>query len=161
MAINTKSSLMQQGMWATSADRLAGSQLEWVDVTCTATALDASTRTGKVYVKQPEVVPGQAGASYKIRDIILVGGGTSFGAGGNCLLELKDGTTVWTTIANADLESAPAASLRWGDAKVPFLTSKSNTASTAGADIYFQYQTAGTGHSTGSISFSVCLERVA
>ena len=113
-------------------------------------------------MKRPEVVPGQAGASYKIRDVILVGGGTNFAAGGNRLISLTDGTTVWTTIANADIESAPSASLRWGDTKVPFLTSTSNTASTAGANIYFAYSGGTTDHSaTGSISFSVCLERTA
>ena len=97
---------------------------------------------------------------YKIRDIILVGGGTSFGGGGNCLLDLTDGTTVWTQIANADLESAPTASLPWGNTKVPMLTGTSFTSSAAGAQIYFQYSTAGTAHGTGSITFSVGLERV-
>ena len=157
----TKQQLVNGGLWADTADKLAGSQLEWIDVACTATLLDAGTRTGKVYVKRPEVVAGQPGARYKVRDIILVGGGTNFGAGGNCLLELKDGTTVWTTIANADLETAPTASLSWGNTKVPYLTGTSNTATTAGADLYFQYQTAGTGHTSGSITFSVCIERVA
>jgi len=141
---------------------IALSELKWVDVTCTATLLDASTGTGKV-----NVVSAGTGANatdqYKIRDVRLVGGGTSFGAGGDRLLDLTDGTTVWTTVANADLESAPAASLAWGNAKVPFLTGTSDTASAAGAQIYFQYSggTPATPHTTGSIKFSVCLEKVA
>lgn len=144
----------------------------WVDVACTATLLDASTGTGKV-----EVAAATASGSYKVREIILVGGGTSFGAGGNRLLDLTDGTTVYTTIANANLESAPTASIRWGGPKyplevgdlplsasiVPLLTSKSNVATAAGAQLYFQYSggTPATPHTTGSITFSVCLEKVA
>lgn len=138
---------------------VAMSELKWVDVTCTATVLDASTGTGKV-----EVIPaGAATDQYKIRNVRLVGGGTSFDSGGDRLLSLTDGTTVWTTIANSDLESAPSATLDWGNSKVPFLTGTSDTASAAGAQIYFQYSggTPATPHTTGSMKFSVCLEKVA
>ena len=152
----TKEQLVNAGVWSAQANAMDLGRIFYVDVACTATELDASTRTGKVNVYTPTISTEQ----YKVRDIVLVGGGTSFGAGGNCLLELKDGTTVYTTVANADLESAPTASLRWGDTKVPFLTSKSATATAAGAQIYFQYQTAGTAHTTGSITFTVGLERV-
>ena len=135
------------------------SDLKWIDVTCAATVLDASTGTGKVDV----ITPANSTDSYKIRNIRLVGGGTSFGSGGDRLLSLTDGTTVYTTIANADLESAPAATLDWGNAKVPFLTNKSDVATVAGAQLYFQYSggTPATPHTTGSIKFSVCLEKVA
>lgn len=147
---------------ARKSNGVALSELKWVDVTCTAAALDASTGTGKV-----NVIAAGTGANatdqYKIRDIRLVGGGTNFGSGGDRLLSLTDGTTVWTTIANADLESAPAASLAWGNTKVPFLTGTSDTASAAGAQIYFQYSggTPATPHTTGSMKFAVCLEKVA
>ena len=144
------------------SNAIAMSELKWVDVTCTATLLDASTGTGKVNV----IAAGtgvNATDQYKVRNIRLIGGGTNFGAGGDRLLGLTDGTTVWTTIANADLEAAPAATLDWGNAKVPFLTGTSDTASAAGAQIYFQYSggTPATPHTTGSIKFSVCLEKVA
>jgi hypothetical protein len=134
------------------ADGVTLSQLKWVDVTVTAALLDAA---GNV-----PVIAGVAGDQYKIRNIILVGGGTNFGAGGNRLIDLTDGTTVWTTIANADIESAPAASLAWGNAKVPFLTGTSDTKSTSGAAIRFQYSGGTTDHSaTGSIKFAVLLEK--
>ncbi|CAN5262237.1 hypothetical protein BH10PLA2_BH10PLA2_00540 [soil metagenome] len=138
---------------------IAQSETKWIDVTATATLLDASTGTGKVNV----VAAGAATDQYKIRNIRLIGGGTSFGAGGDRLLGLTDGTTVWTTVANADIESAPSVTLDWGNAKVPFLTGTSDTASAAGAAIYFLYSggTPGTPHTTGSIKFSVCLEKVA
>jgi len=130
----------------------ARANLYWVDVAATAALMDSA---GSVTVKA-----GEAGYVFKVRDIKLIGGGTSFGAGGNRLIDLTDGTTVWTTIANADIESAPSATLPWGNAKVPFLTGTSDTASVAGANIVFKYSGGTTDHSTGSIRFSVMLERM-
>lgn len=138
---------------AVKVDGVTTSPLKWVDVAATAALLDGA---GTV-----NVIAGVTGDQYKIRNIILVGGGTNFGGAGNRLLDLTDGTTIWTTIANADLESAPSASLMWGNAKVPFLTSTSNTASASGQAIRFVYSGGTTDHTTGSITFSVLLEKVA
>lgn len=135
-------------------DGVVTSPLKWVDVAVTAALLDAA---GTV-----NVIAGVAGDQYKVRDIILVGGGTNYGAGGDRTIVLTDGTTTWTTIANADIESAPANSLRWGDTKVPFSGATSNTASVAGQAIRFAYAGGTTDHGgTGSITFSVCLEKTA
>jgi hypothetical protein len=136
---------------AVKFDSMAISAVKWIDVTCSATLLDGALSV--------VVIAGSALAQYKVRDVILVGGGTSFGAAGNRLLDLTDGTTVYTTIANADLESAPAASLRLGDAKVPFLTGKSNVKTVAGASLVMKYSGGTTDHTTGSIVFSVCVEK--
>jgi len=133
--------------------QIAGSAIAWVEVLATAALLDGA---GVV----PVMVGGGAD-QYKVRDIRLVGGGTNFGGTGDRLLDLTDGTTVWTTIANADLETAPAATLEWGNAKVPFLTGKSDVASVAGSTIGFKYSGGTTDHGTGSIKFSVLLEKVA
>lgn len=134
-------------------DGVAMSSLKWVDVTVAST--DLATAGTK------NVIAGVTGDSYKIRNIRLVGGGTSYSAGGDRLIGLTDGTTTWTTIANADIESAPSATLDWGNAKVPFLTDTSDTASVAGQAIRFAYSGGTTDHTTGSIKFSVCLEKVA
>jgi hypothetical protein len=135
-------------------DGVVTAALKWVDVTVTAALLDSA---GTV-----NVIAGVAGDQYKIRNIRLVGGGTSFGAGGDRTIVLTDGTTTWTTIANADIESAPAATLDWGNAKVPFNAGTSDTASVAGQAIRFAYAGGTTDHSgTGSIKFSVCIEKVA
>jgi hypothetical protein len=135
-------------------DGVTMSPQKWVDVTVTAALLDSAGAVA--------VIAGGSGDQYKIRDIRLVGGGTNFAAGGNRLISLTDGTTVWTTIANADIEAAPAATLAWGDTKVPFLTGTSDTASVAASTIRFQYSGGTTDHSaTGSIKFSVMLEKVA
>lgn len=130
----------------------ARAQLFWVDVSVTAALLDGA---GSAPVKAAE-----AGYVFKVRDVRLVGGGTNFGSGGNRLIDLTDGTTVWTQIANADIESAPTATLPWGNAKVPFLTGTSNTQSVANADIVFEYSGGTTDHTTGAIIFSVLLERL-
>jgi len=138
-------------MTSNSRFRNLEDKFEWIDVVCTAALLDGAL---SIVVKA-----GNAKYQYKVRNIILVGGGTNFGAGGNRLLDLTDGTTVYTTIPNADLEAAPAASLPWGNAKVPFLTGKSNVKTVAGADLVFKYSGGTTDHTTGSITFSIEVER--
>ena len=130
----------------------ARAQLSWVDVTVTAALLDGE---GSITVKA-----GESGHVFKVRDIRLIGGGTNFGGAGNRLIDLTDGTTVWTTIANADIESAPAATLAWGNAKVPFLTGTADTAAAESVDIVFKYSGGTTDHVTGSIKFSVLVERM-
>jgi hypothetical protein len=127
----------------------------WVDVTVTAALLDGAKNV-PVFTPSPQSV-----AQYKVRNVRLTGGGTNFGAGGDRLISLTDGTTVWTTIVNADIEAAPAATLDWGNAKVPFLTGVSDTKSVARQPIRFQYSGGTTDHGgVGSIKFSVCLEKV-
>lgn len=136
------------------ANGVVTSSLVRSTVTVTAAALDAA---GSV-----NVVAGVAGDQYKVVDVILVGGGTNFGAGGDRLISLTDGTTVYTTIANADIEAAPAASLRLGDVKVPFLTGTIDTATASAAALRFQYSGGTTDHGgVGSIKFIVTLEKVA
>lgn len=135
-------------------DAVAVAAVKWVDIAVTAATLDAAGVA--------PVITAGAGDQWKVREIILVGGGTNYGAGGDRTIVLTDGTTTWTTIANADIEAAPATSLRWGDAKVPFATGTSNTASVAGQNVRFTYAGGTTDHGgTGSITFSVCLEKVA
>ncbi len=127
------------------------SPLKWVDVAV------ASTDLGTAGTKN--VIAGASGDQYKIRNIRLVGGGTNYSAGGDRAIGLTDGTTTWTTIANGDIETAPTTTLDWGNAKVPFLTGTSNTASASGQAIRFAYNGGTTDHTTGSITFSVCIEK--
>lgn len=137
----------------------------WVDVTVTAALLDGAKNV-------PVFTPAlQTIAQYKVRDIRLTGGGTSFGAAGDRNISLTDGTTVWTTILNANIEAAPAVTQSWGGAAsplvatavaiVPYLTGVSDTKSVARQAIRFQYSGGTTDHGgVGSIKFSVCLEKV-
>ncbi len=128
------------------------SNVRCVDSTVTAALLDSA---GSV-----TVLPAGTTDQWKIRNIILTGGGTNYAAGGDRLISLTDGTTTWTTIANADIESVPSASLMWGNTKVPFLTNTSNTKSVANTAIVWKYSGGTTDHSaTGSIVFTVCAEK--
>ena len=135
-------------------DGISFNASKWVDVTVTAAALDGA---GNV-----PVIAGVAGDQYKVRGVRLVGGGTNYAAGGDRTIALTDGTTTYTTIANADIEAAPATTLHWGDAKVPYNAGTSDTATASAAALRFQYAGGSTDHSaTGSIKFSVCIEKVA
>ena len=149
------SGIIDHGLKAVLADVIGwfDTKARWVDVTATAALLDGALKV--------KVLTGVAGQQFKVRSVRLVGGGTNFAAGGDRLLSLTDGTTVYTTIANADLEAAPSATLDWGNAKVPFLTGTSAVATVAGGDLWLAYSGGTTDHSaTGSIKFSVQLERV-
>ncbi len=153
MALGTRTVRRRAGL-KTKADKNPA-DLRWYEVTATAALLDGA---GTVAVK----VPTTATAQYKVRDIKLIGGGTNFASGGDRTLSLTDGTTTWTTVPNASLETAPTASVPWGNTAIPFLTGTADTASAAGATIRFQYAGGTTDHSaTGSIKFHVLLERVA
>jgi len=133
------------------ADGIQMSALRYVSVALTAALLDGALEI--------VVQAGVTGDQYKVRDIILEGGGTNFGAGGDRTLTLTDGTTVWTTIPNASLETLAAAGARWGSTAVP-ATTTSNTSSAAGAAIVFKYAGGTTDHTTGATRATVCLEKV-
>jgi hypothetical protein len=129
----------------------------------------ANTTTKKVTVtftnlgttaKIDVLTPLSATEQWYVENVVLVGGGTNFGPTGDRNLSLTDGTTVYTTIANADLESAPAASLPFGNAKVPYLTGTVGTLTAAGAQVYFQYSGGTTDETTaGTIDFLVTLRK--
>lgn len=128
----------------------------WVDVTVTAARLDGA---GNVPVFTPALQASTA--RYKVRNVRLVGGGVSFGAGGDRLISLTDGTTSWAIVPNATIEAAPANTVDWGQAGIPFNAGTSDTLSVAKQAIRFQYSGGTTDHGgVGSIKFSVCLEKI-
>ncbi len=129
---------------------------KWVDIAVTAAALDSAGSA--------TVIAAATGDSYKVRDIRLQGGGTNYAAGGDRLIQLTDGTSVYTVIPNASIEAASATSLAWGTTAVPFPATGAalTTATTAGSALVFKYSGGTTDHSaTGSITFSVLVEKVA
>lgn len=128
-----------------------GSALRWVSVVVDHAAL---ADAGAVVV-----VAGDAERRYLVRDIILVGG-TSFSSGGDRLLSLTDGTSVYTTVPNASLEATPAVSQRWGSTAVPFVAGTAATPTVAGQDLRFSYSGGSTDHDAGALTFVVCVEEV-
>lgn len=106
------------------------------------------------------LTPASTTEQWYVENVVLVGGGTNFNADGDRLVSLTDGTTVYTTIANTDIETAPAVSLPFGNAKVPYLTGTIGTLTVAGAQIYLQYSGGTTDASTGGgINFFVTLRK--
>lgn len=106
------------------------------------------------------LTPASVTEQWCVENVVLVGGGTNFNADGDRLVSLTDGITVYTTIANTDIETAPSVSLPFGNAKVPYLTGTIGTLTAAGAQIYLQYSGGATDASTGGgIDFFVTLRK--
>ena len=98
--------------------------------------------------------------TYKIREIFLSGNGTNFsGGGGDRLIAITDGTTIWSVIPAATAQTLAVA--RWGDTGTPFpATAAHLTAnSVAGTDIYAQYSGGGTDYTAGELTLIIAFER--
>lgn len=98
---------------------------------------------------------------YKIRGMQLNSGGTNFsGGGGDRLGQVTDGTTVYTVVPAAVMQSLVNAV--WGvSTPLPNAASSANNTSTAaGADIVFKYSGGATDYTAGSLVITVILERV-
>lgn len=103
-----------------------------------------------------------AAQQWKVREIYLSGDGTDFsGGGGDRLLDITDGSSAWTTIPAATLQSLAIA--RWFDTGVPAPATASHftTASTAGDNIVAQYSGGTTDYTAGSLTIVLIAERVA
>ena len=100
-----------------------------------------------------------AGEQWKVRELWLSGAGTNF-SGGDRLLDIKEGTTVYSTIPAATLQALAAA--RWGDTGMPFPATAAHltTATAAGADIVAQYSGGATDYTAGSLTIVLIAERV-
>ncbi len=98
------------------------------------------------------------GETWKVREIFLSGAGTNF-SGGDRLLDITDGTTTWSVIPAATLQSLAVA--RWGDAGVPFPATAAHltTASAAKTDIVAKYSGGATDYTAGSLTLIVTAER--
>jgi len=101
-----------------------------------------------------------SGEQWKVRELFLSGSGTNFsGGGGDRLLDITDGTTIWTSIPAATLQSLAAA--RWGDTGVPFPATAAHltTASAAKTDIVAKYSGGSADYTAGSCTIILTAER--
>lgn len=101
-----------------------------------------------------------AGEQWKIREIVLSGAGTNF-SGGDRLLSVSDGTSTWTVIPAATLQSLAAA--RWGDSGTPYPATASHltAASVAGTDVTAAYSGGSSDYSAGACTMIITAERIA
>ena len=129
------------------------SDLIYVDITVGQAALAAA---GSVTLR------ASSGAiQYKIRNIFVNSGGTNFsGGGGDRLLDITDGTTVYSTVPAASLQTL--ANTAWGVTGLPFPASAAiNTSTAAGAALVAKYSGGTADYTAGSVVISLVLERVA
>ncbi len=113
-----------------------------------------------------EVILLDAAASetWKVMDIWYDGTGTDFaGGGGDRLLDITDGTSIWSAIPAATLAGINGNPARWGDADLPNPATDSHmfTASASGADIVAKYSGGTTDYTAGSIIFRITAYRTA
>lgn len=97
---------------------------------------------------------------YQILDIKLNSGGTNFsGGGGDRLGQITDGTTVYSVIPAATMQSLVNAG--WGiSAALPFPASAAIAQLTvAGTDLVFKYSGGSTDYSTGSLVITLLIAR--
>lgn len=107
------------------------------------------------------IISSSGSDQWKIRDIMLSGGGTNFNAGGDRLLDITDGTVVYTIIPEATLEALAAA--RWGDTGTPFPGTPAvmTTATVAAADLVAKHSGGATDYTAGSLTIMIVAERIA
>lgn len=108
------------------------------------------------------LLDANSGEQWKVREIFLSGAGTNFsGGGGDRLLSISDGTSTWSVVPAATLQSLAAA--RWGDAGVPFPATAAHltAASAAGTDITAQYSGGTADYTAGECTIVLIAERVA
>lgn len=131
------------------------SDLIWYDVTCTFTALAAA---GTVIVQT-----SSGSKQYKVRDVKMNYGASGLsGGGGDRLISLTDGTTVFNNAGiTAALLGTPVNTV-WGGSGNPVAGAVAqNTSTVAGANLYFQYAGGTVDYTAGSVVISVLLQRVA
>lgn len=122
------------------------------DVTITSAALAGAA--------QVSIIPALSGAQYKIRDMFTNSGGTNFsGGGGDRLLSITDGTTVYSVIPAASLQTL--ANVEWGSTGLPFPASAPvNRSTVAGQALRAVYSGGTADYTAGSMVLTIVYERV-
>ena len=130
-----------------------GANLITVDVVCGQAALASA---GSVTLQA-----SSGSKQYKIRNAFLNKVGTNFsGGGGDRLGQITDGTSVFSVIPAATLQTLTNSV--WGSTALPAPVSVSyNTSSVAGAPIVFKYSGGTTDYTAGSLTLTLLVERVA
>ena len=136
----------------TSPDAI--SDLVWIDVPLTAAGLATS---GHIAIQA-----SSGSKQYKVRDIRVNYSASGFSGGGDRLVTITDGTTVFNNAGiTAALLGTPINTL-WGGTGNPIAgTVAMNTSSVAGAPIYAVYSGGTTDWGTGTVNISVLVQRVA
>lgn len=107
------------------------------------------------------LITSSGAKQYKIRSLQLNSGGTNFsGGGGDRLGQVSDGTTVYSVVPAATMQSLVNA--QWGVTALPNPASAAlNTSTAAGANLFFAYSGGSADYTTGSLVITGIAQRVA
>jgi hypothetical protein len=104
--------------------------------------------------------PSSGSKRYIIRALWSNSGGSNFSGGGNRLATISDGTTAYSVIPAASLQTL--ANTAWGATGLPFPASASLMLMTAaGASLTIAYSGGTTDYTSGAVTISGLLQRVA
>ncbi len=106
------------------------------------------------------VLPALTGEQWCVREIRLSGAGTNF-SGGDRLLDIRQGTTIYSAIPAATLQALAAA--RWGDTGVPYPATAVHltTPTAAGESVVATYSGGATDYTAGELTVVITAERFA
>ncbi len=133
---------------------------------------DAALQVFEVTVGQADVASAASkilltsatGETWKVLDIWYDGTGTDWsGGGGDRLLDVTDGTSVWTAIPAATLAGVNNNPARWGDADLPNPGTHAHlfAASASGTNIVAKYSGGATDYTAGSLVIRLTAYRTA
>jgi hypothetical protein len=122
-----------------------------VSVTVTAAALAGGANV--------PLIVGAAGQQYRLSDIMMSSGGTNFsGGGGDRNLSITDGTTVYTVIPAASLQTL--ANARWGSTAIPYPAAAGvSTLTVAGQNVRAIYSGGTADYTAGSVVLTLLYTR--
>ena len=158
-AADTAGTIQDGGL---AANKVLTSSITTPDVSIDLVSFD--TTVGQAALASGGSVTLQASSGskqYKVRVLQLNSGGTNFsGGGGDRLGQVTDGTTVYSVIPAATMQSLVNA--QWGVTALPNPASAAiNTSTAAGAALVFKYSGGTTDYTAGSLVISGLLQRVA
>ncbi len=149
------------------AGSLLTSTLDAVDPSSNLIYVDITIGHAALAGAEPVTIQASSGAKqYKLRNMWLNSGGTNFsGGGGDRLMAIGDGTSVYSIVPAASMQTLPGNDA-WGEsAALPYpVTPPSvaiNTSSAAGASIVASYAGGATDYTAGSVVLTAVFERVA
>ncbi len=106
------------------------------------------------------LVTAGVGVTFEILELNISSDGTDFsGGGGDRNLQFTDGTSIYSIIPAANLQSLPNA--RWGDTALPFpVTAGIGTPTVSGENLIVQYQGGSADYTAGDIVISGLLHQL-
>lgn len=144
-----------------TADRVMQAGFDTPDVNANIIRFDTIVDQADLAAGGNEILlAGDGTKTYKILGLWLNSGGTNFsGGGGDRLGQITDGTTVYSVIPAATMQSL--ANATWGDTALPFPASAPiNQSTVAAQNLRFSYSGGTTDYTAGQLTISGCAIRI-